>query len=237
MKKFFILLLTTSFIIACNKKSGDDNLKIVGNIEGLSQGKLYLQTVKDSALVTLDSMIIKGNSHFETSLHIEEPQVMYLSLDRGTSLSEDNYILFFAESGELKINSTLSHFFADAKIEGSENQKLYQNYLDTKKKILTAKNDLIRAQVLADKNNQEAASDSLLTLIGKTDKRMYLNAVNFSVKNKDKAVAAYIALTEVAPLSHVYLDTISNALTPEVKKSLYGKILTDYIEEVKSINQ
>lgn len=237
MRKIFILLLTASFIVACDKKSGDDNLKIIGNIEGLSQGKLYLQTVKDSALVTLDSMIIKGNSHFETSLHIEEPQVMYLSLDRGTSLSEDNYILFFAEPGELKINSTLSHFFADAKVEGSENQKLYQNYLDTKKKILRTKNDLIRAQVLADKNKQEAASDSLLTLIGKTDKRMYLNAVNFSVKNKDKAVAAYIALTEVAPLSHVYLDTISNALTPEVKKSLYGKILTDYIEEVKSINQ
>lgn len=218
---------------ACSKKTKTGNLQISGEIDGLKQGTLYIKTVKDSMLVVLDSTVLKGTSAYQMHLNITEPQVVYLTLDRGTSLSEDNAILFFAEPGKMKVNSSLAHFFADAKVEGAVNQKLYEKYLATKKNLTNKQNDLLKEQILADKNGQKIKADSLAKQINRYQTRIYLNAVNFAVKNKDKAVAPYLALTEVAPMSSKYLDTIHNSLSPEIRKSLYGKILSEYVNSVK----
>ena len=58
MKKIAIVLLALSICISCEKKESIDgaNLHITGNIEGLGQGKLYIQKIQDSALVILDSI-------------------------------------------------------------------------------------------------------------------------------------------------------------------------------------
>ncbi len=233
MRKILYLVMGCLAFAACSKKTKTGNLQISGEIDGLKQGTLYIKTVKDSMLVVLDSTVLKGTSAYQMHLNITEPQVVYLTLDRGTSLSEDNAILFFAEPGKMKVNSSLVHFFADAKVEGAVNQKLYEKYLATKKNLTNKQNDLLKEQILADKNGQKIKADSLAKQINRYQTRIYLNAVNFAVKNKDKAVAPYLALTEVAPMSSKYLDTIHNSLSPEIRKSLYGKILSEYVNSVK----
>lgn len=220
--------------VACQTSQKEANLELSGHIAGLKQGVLYVKTVQDSALVVLDSVTLKGASDYQMYLNIQEPQVMYLTLDRGTSLSEDNSILFFAEPGKMSVNSTLEHFFADAKVEGSENQKLYEKYLTTKKMLTDKQNDWLKAQILAEKNKQSHQADSLAQLIKKYQTRIYLNAVNFAVNHKDQPIAPYVALTEVAPIHSKYLDTINNSLTENVKKSLYGKILNEYVTSTKT---
>ena len=52
---FLIIIL---FIIAC----GNDqrNLTVKANIKGLKKGTLYLKKVVDTALVTIDSLVING---------------------------------------------------------------------------------------------------------------------------------------------------------------------------------
>lgn len=229
MRKAIHMVLGCLAFAACSKATKTESLQLSGEISGLKQGTLYAKTVKDSTLVVLDSAVLKGTSLYQMNLNITEPQVLYLTLDRGTSVSEDNAILFFAEPGKMKVNSSLTHFFADAEVEGAENQELYEKYLITKKKLTDRQNDLLKEQLLADKNGQKAKADSLGKQINRYQTRIYLNAVNFAVKNKDKAVAPYLALTEVAPMSSKYLDTIHNSLTPEIRKSLYGKILSEYV--------
>lgn len=218
---------------ACQQKDNAHQLELSGNIAGLKQGMLYVKTVQDSTLVILDSAALKGQSSYQMQFALQEPQVLYLTLDRGSSLSDDNAILFFAEPGKMTVNSSLTHFFADAQITGSENQKLYENYLASKKLFTNKQNDWLKAQLLARQNKQTQKADSLELLLERYQKRVYLNAVNFAVKHKDQSIAPYLALTEVAPFHTMYLDTINQALTPEVKKSLYGKILTEYVEAAK----
>ena len=70
------------------------------------------------------------------------------------------------------------------------------------------------------------ASDLLL-------KRRYLYTANFALNNAKKEIGPYLALSEIPDANVKYLDTIAKAMTPEVAKSKYGKMLRDYIVERK----
>jgi len=225
MKKVFLFALTCS-LLSCSK-SEKGNLNISGEIKGLKQGTVYIQTAKDSTIITLDSIVFDGKSNFKTQLNIDEPQVLYLSLNRGTTLSQDNDLLFFAEPGNMVINTTLAHFYGDAKIEGSENQKLLDSYNLSKRTLLNFQNDLIKDLTLYSKAGNQKKADSLEFLLHKSTVRLYLNAVNFALKHTDKEIAPYITLTEILPVSTKYVDSIQNSLSKDVSKSLYGKALIE----------
>ena len=117
MKKIFLVAIAVFTLISCNKneENSDANVHITGDVKGLSQGKLYLQKIQDSALVMLDSIIVNGDSKFESHIKLDSPEMLYLFLDRGQTNSIDNNLPFFAEPGNIKIETTLKHFFADAK--------------------------------------------------------------------------------------------------------------------------
>ena len=91
MKKIVLAIITVITLIACNKEGASDaNVHITGDVKGLSQGKLYLQRIQDSTLVILDSMVINGDSKFESHIKLDSPEVLYLTLDRGQTNSVDN---------------------------------------------------------------------------------------------------------------------------------------------------
>ena len=60
MKKISFLLIAL-FFIACAKEQRD--LTVKANIKGLKKGTLYLKKVEDTLLVTVDSLVINGNSN------------------------------------------------------------------------------------------------------------------------------------------------------------------------------
>lgn len=233
MKKLFITLLGVAVFAACTSKK-DGNTQITGEIKGLKQGTLYIQQLKDSTLITLDSIVLKGESTFETTFNLNEPEVLYLGLNRGTTKTMDNLILFFAEPGNLKINSTLENFSSGAVIEGSKNQDLYTKYLKTRSVFTNKQSDLVRDIILAQKNKQTVKADSLENVLKRTKRMFYFNAVNFALKNNKNEVAPYVTLTDVATMNSKYLDTIYSNLTPQVAKSKYGIVLKNYLDLVNN---
>lgn len=233
MKKSIIAFASLLVLVACNKKESKGNLHITGNIKGLKEGTLYIQKYTDSALVAIDSIKIDGKSNFESNLDLESPEMLYLYLDRGVTNSLDNNIMFFAEPGTITIDTNLDSFIASAKITGSKNQELYEEY----KKINSRFNDeslnLIEQKFKSIKRNNIAQIDSITTAQDNNLKRKYLYATNFAVNNKDYEVAPYIALAEIYDINIRYLDTIQKTMTPKVAKSFYGKKLTKYVNDIK----
>ena len=59
---------------------------------------------------------------------LEEPEMLFLTLDRGQSNSIDNSLQFFAEKGKMNITSKLKTFYTAAKITGSKNQELFEEF-------------------------------------------------------------------------------------------------------------
>ena len=218
-------------LFACSEKKSNKNFEITGTIKGLKKGTLYIQHIEDTSVVTIDTIKIDGNSTFASAFDLKSPEMLYLYLDRGTSNTIDNRLQFFAEPGKLNIETDLDLFYANAKITGSKNQELYENY----KKIASRYNEEQlalteeRFKAIKSKNQEaialnDAKNDAIL-------KRKYLFAINFAVNNKNYAIAPYIALSEINNATIPYLDTINNSLSKKVAQSKYGILLKNYIAE------
>ena len=237
MKKICIALVALTSLFSCNKKDSNHNLTINGKIEGLRQGTLYIQTYADSNVVTLDSIKIEGNSNFESHLTINEPEMLYLTLNRGISKSMDNVLPFFAEPGTMTIETSLKSFYSNAKINGSENNDLYEDFIKLSQRYSDEENKTLSLTLLAKKVNDPIRVDSLIQRADKLKLRRYLDIINFAVNNGKHEVAPYVVLTEIPDANLSYLDTIQKSMSPEVAKSKYGKMLMEYIEKRKETEQ
>lgn len=233
MRKSIVLVLSTLFLFSCAEKKSDKNFVLTGNIKGLKEGKLYIQRMKDTTLVAIDSIIISGDSNFKSEFDIQSPEMLYLFLDRGVSNSLDNNIPFFAEQGKMNIQTSLDFFTADAKITGSKNHELYEEYKKVMSKFVDKDLELIQKKVMAYKENK---TDEIAKIEEEQNgilKRKYLYSTNFAVNNGDHEVSPYVALAEIYDINLKYLDTIHKTMTPKVAKSLYGKKLTEYYNQRK----
>jgi succinate dehydrogenase flavin-adding protein (antitoxin of CptAB toxin-antitoxin module) len=228
MKKLTFLFLIFLFI-ACGNKQSD--LTVKANVKGLKKGTLYLKKIKDTALVTVDSIVINGEKPIELHSSLETPEVFYLYLDKNSV--EKDRIIFFADKGVTEINTTVKNFAFDADIKGSEQQKTLEEYNTMLSKLNNRSLDLIKEQFEAQQAGDTSKLNSLIKESNNAIKRKYLYTVNFALNNKDSEVAPYLALSEIYNARIDLLDTINKALTPKVKASKYGKELESFINEIK----
>ena len=233
---FFILLMFLFFINCQQSKINENkNLMIVkGKIEGLRKGKLFLQKIEDTLLISVDSIQISGTPLFEFKTNIETAEIFYLYLDKEDGDSLNDRILFFGEKGVIEINTLLKTFESSAEITGSKNQELLQEYISFNRKFNDQNLDLMQKfyQAQIQKNNDQA--DSLQNKIDNLLKRRYLYTINFAANNTDKNIAPYLALTRVFDANLALLDSIAVKMTPEVRESKYGKELVSFLEKRKA---
>ncbi len=224
---FTLLLL----IVSCGNDK-DTNFTLKGNIKGLKKGVVYLQKEGDSTIVNLDSMSISGQPEFTLKTNIEEPILLYLKLFKNDG--EEHYIPFFADKGVTEIKTTLKNFNYDAEINGSEQQDLLNEYTNIMSRFNDKNLDLIEANFLAQKANDSIAVDSLNKASETLFKRKYSYTIQFALNNKDNIIAPYLALYEIPSANPVYVDSVYNNLTENIKNSFYGKKLREVIAERSS---
>ncbi len=235
MKKLGLLLITIITLAACS--SEETNLTITGKVQGLKKGTLYLQKVEDTSLITLDSVVMSGNENFVFKTSIESPQVLYLYLNKKDNTIYDDRLMFFAEPGEMIINTTLKNFEEDAIVEGSENQKKLLEYRNMINRFNTRNLELIQKSVAAEQEEDQATLDSANAEYDNLIRRRYLFTVNFAMNNKDLELAPYLAISEIYDANIKYLDTIYSSLTPEVKESRYGRSLEEFLKERREMEK
>ncbi|WP_417197242.1 DUF4369 domain-containing protein [Bizionia sp.] len=230
MKHSFIVLALL-LLVSCGKDQHD--LTVKGTIKDLKKGTLYLQKIQDSTLITVDSLTINGESTFELHADLESPEVFFLHLNK---TNEDAYgkIPFFADKGVTEINTTLKNFELNPEIKGSKQQVIFETYLKMMDRYNDKNLELIKAEIDAKTQNDSTLMATNMKAYENLLKSKYLYTVNFAIQNKDSDVAPYVALTEIYDAQIKWLDTINNALTPEIKASKYGKELDAYIRERKA---
>ena len=237
MNKSITAVFACLLMMACGEKKATKNLQITGNIKGLKSGVLYIQKIVDTTLVAIDTITIDGNAHFETEINIDSPEMLYLSLDRGVTKSIDNNLPFFAEKGKINIETELVYFYANAKITGSKNQDLYNEYRKVNGKFNEQALDLTQAKFKALKTKNQFLKDSISRIEENITRRKYLYAVNFALNNRNFEVSPFVALSEIRDVNLKYLDTIQQSMSPKVAKSLYGKKLIQLFQERKKLEE
>ncbi|MEN9322340.1 MAG: hypothetical protein RL699_120 [Bacteroidota bacterium] len=229
--KLLLSLSASLLLFSCTQKEVPGNLHISGNVKGLKKGTLYIQKVVDTTLVALDTIQINGDSHFTSNLTIDSPEMYYLFLDRGVSNSLDNNLPFFAEPGNITVETSLDYFLADAKVSGSKNHEKYDEYKQVMARYNDIKLTLLEEKFKAYKNKNTKALDSIQVLENDNTKREYLYTTNFALNHKDFEVAPFVTLSNIANVNLKYMDTIQKSMTPKVAKSLYGKKLIQLYKE------
>lgn len=227
--KRFLLTITILFIVqSCSNI--ENQMLLTGTVKGLKKGTLILQKIKDTLLVSVDSVIINGVSSFSFSEIIESPEVYYLYVRLKDGSLQDDHIAFFAEPGEININTTLKNFEIDAIISGSKNQEQLTEYNKLMERYNNKNLDLIEQMFNAKKDRK----DSLIMAIEKKQTKLlisrYLATVNYSLRINDFELAPYLMISQVYDISKKYLDTVYNTLTPKVKDSKYGRALESLIQ-------
>lgn len=231
MKRAIVILVVLLSMYSCSKT--EPNLVINGNVQGLKKGTLYLQKIEDTILVTIDSLTIKGDPAFTFKTTIEEPQVFYLNLKKLDGNNYNDRISFFAEPGEMTINTTLKHFEADAVVEGSDNQEKWNQYGQMMNRFNSQNLDLIKQNLVAKKENKKEIIAETALKYDNLMRRRYLFTVNFALNNTDFEIAPYLAISEIYDANVKYLDTIYTSLAPKIQDSKYGKSLKDLIQKHK----
>ncbi len=234
MKYLSIFIFTTVLLISCATPVKEGNLTITGNIKGLKKGTIFLQKIKDTVLITIDSILVDGNAEFTFISQIEEPEIHYLYLDKEDGKQYNDRIDFFAEPGEVMITTSVHDFEKDVRVVGGKNQTKYSEY----KKILQRFNDrnlrLIKEDFEAGKQKDEEKLIENDKAYKNLLKQKYLYTINFAINNRKLEVAPYVTLNEVYDANIKLLDTVARSLSPKVKKSLYGKQLVNYVKDLKA---
>ncbi|WP_299126055.1 DUF4369 domain-containing protein [uncultured Winogradskyella sp.] len=233
LNKALTLILLVFLAISCSKDN-EANFTLKGHIKGLKKGVVYLQKNGDSTfIIDLDSMVINGQPEFTLKTEIEEPIVLYLKLYKNDG--EEHFIPFFADKGVTEINTTLKNFNYDAQITGSELQKKLDEYTRVQKRYNDQNLDIIKASFIAQRANDSITTDSLSKRSEKILKLKYAHTINFALNNKDSEIAPYLTLYDIPNANPIYIDSVYNNLTDDVKSSFYGKKLGDVIENRKSV--
>lgn len=232
MKKIVFFTILSSLLIACG---GDtkNTMTVTGKVKGLKKGILYLQSIPDSTLVTIDSLEVDGDGSFEFKTEVVSPEIFYLYLKKEDNNEINDRIRFFGEPGNISINTTWNSFDSKAQIEGSETQKKYEEYLKVMSRFNTRDLEIVNSAVKAGIKFDSIQRDSILNLSDKNLKRSYSYAINFALTNKDSYIAPFIALQEIPDANRVYLDSIYNSITPEVAESKYGLALKEYLDKLR----
>ena len=218
-------------VAACSSKK-DGNMIVQGKIKGLKKGKLYLQKMKDTVLITVDSVSILGDNYFKLSDNIDAPELFYLTF-KGSNAQER--ILFFGEKGLITINDNIEKFGLNPDISGSKNQEILEKYNFINRKFINERLDFVEKDFTAKKNNDKEMMQQLDVDYKKLEKRRILYTTNFALTNADFEATPYIALTELYNANVTLLDTVNKSLTAKVKSSIYGKSFNDYVTKIKAM--
>ncbi|THV57737.1 DUF4369 domain-containing protein [Flagellimonas alvinocaridis] len=230
MKRLLFVLSLGMLVLSCEKNT-ESTMTISGNVKGLKKGTLYLQQFKDSTLVALDSLEIEGDGAFTFSEELESPDIFYLYLKKQDNNDINDRITFFGEPGQITINTTWKTFDTDPKISGSASHDKFSEFNEMISKFNIRDIALAQQASLPEFQGDSTALDSLQKLADINLVRRYRYALNFGLNNGDSYATPYIMMAEASDANPKYLDSVYNALTPEVATSKYGKVFQDFLSK------
>ncbi|MCK5441016.1 MAG: DUF4369 domain-containing protein [Maribacter sp.] len=235
MKQILLFGLFAFFLISCSEDTSN-MMTVSGKVKGLKKGTLYLQSLPDSTLITLDSLKVDGDGSFSFKTKLESPEIFYLYLNKKDNNDINDRITFFGEPGHITINTSWNTFDTNAKIEGSETHQKLEEYRKTMTRFNKKNLEIMQSAMNTENPLDSLQLDSIQRLSDKNIQRGYAFALSFALNNKDSYIAPYIALTEVPDANVKYLDSVNNSLSTEVANSKYGKALNNFLELKKKGN-
>ena len=213
-------------MFSCN--FNQENFELSGNINGLENGVIYLIELSSiEKEIILDSTTVDNKSSFLLKGYIKEPQILKIRLGQ----SNTNEIEFFAEIGEMKLNTSNKRFQFDAQFSGSRHQENLDKFNSYLMKFEEEDIDLLETQIQESIKGNEKKIDSISILRENNDKRKILFVINYITNNNKEIISPYLALRYNQEIQLQYLTKIYKSYNKEISESKYGVELNKIINK------
>ena len=213
-------------MFSCN--FNQENFELSGNINGLENGVIYLIELSSiEQEIILDSTTVDNTSSFLLKGYIKEPQILKIRLGESNS----NEIEFFAEIGEMKLNTSNKRFQFDAQFSGSRHQENLDKFNSYLMKFEEEDIDLLETQIQESIKGNEKKIDSISILRENNDKRKILFVINYITNNNKEIISPYLALKYNQEIQLEYLTKIYKSYNKEISESKYGIELNKIINK------
>ncbi|MCK5782077.1 MAG: DUF4369 domain-containing protein [Flavobacteriales bacterium] len=228
MKRILLGLTLIGLLNSCSEQK-DSNFTLEGKVKGMRKGIVYLQRDIDGQVSTVDSLFLKGTDSFKFQGNIESPEVFYLSTSRRNSST----LPVFVEKSVIVVEADVKDILT-AKIEGSENQVLLDQFNHIIGRYNSYKNELYVKGLKANTNKHFKTFKSISSQYERNEEKKLRYILNFAVSNGSKDIAPYIALNYLSSTDITVLDTISKSMTDEIRTGKYGKELDELVTQIKA---
>ena len=219
MKRLLLISVAALLLMSCST----NQFKIEGNIENATDQMVFLRTMQDNELVTIDSTMMKGGK-FNLKGSVEVPDIYAIDFD-----IQDERIIVFIENSKITVTGTADDIMGST-IKGSATHDLLLDFNLLQEEI---------SQVLMEIQfqYQSAAMDGTLTPVLDEELRkeymaekdkMVQSIKEFAINNAHSVVSAYITITQFAnELSTDELESIVSKFTKDIQASPFVKSLNE----------
>ena len=228
MKKILFIAIIGLLVFSC-KNNNKDNFAINGIVNGVDTGRVFLQTVVDNKIETVDTAEInKGNFTFKGI--IKNPELYLIKLS-----SKAELLPFFVENSNITVKINPDSI-GDAIIEGSESQNAFHTFSKEIEKYQKKENGIYAQYQNIKKTATKEMLDNLENLYDSIYEEQQVFAKNYVLENKKSAVSAYIILRHlIYQLDLDSLQKMTNSLDPSLSESKYVKKLYNRIELLRRV--
>jgi len=228
-------ILTVFFTLTACTTDKPSGLILNGTIENLKVGTVYLQKIKDGAIINMDSVVLNGTASFTLKAPLEEPQILYVYLNKKDASSYDDRVAFFASDTTMTLYTDLYDFENAAVVSGGTNQRLYNAYLKNNLKLNQVYTNLIKRELTlqaADNPSTEEFDKLTLDYESYVRKKVLYN-MNYANSHKNTELAAYLLLQDTETANPKIIDSIFQMMPKKIQTSLYGKELSELLKKTR----
>lgn len=241
MKRIIPFLINIAFFTLTVNARGNNGFTITANIQGNVEGKKVYLFFNAEKLNPLDSAFIK-NGTFVLKGHIIAPHLCnILIIENGERWAIHPAISLFVENSNIKISTDIDSIpksdllyerrypYNKLKISGSKSHDLFLEYFNEndllKKKYIEA-NHAYSNYLRTKTDNQPGTIHKGISAVNAIDeaRNTRLQFVRQFIKNHPSdAVSLTVAQIDLDNFSSTGIDALSDELSPEIKKTEYGK--------------
>jgi peroxiredoxin len=228
LNNFFSLAIAAGLLASCqgNKTATNGNAyTIEGKLNNATPGQIYLFELGEQQFIARDTADISQDGTFSFQGAVKEPTLYRLGLD------QQNGLMLVLDNKPIKIEADASNLDGTAKIEGSEDSKLFQqlNKLvnESRQKEMALSEQFNRAMTEGKTEEAEGYRQQYLGL--------QKEIKSFIAKHPQSIVSAFGTLSLVNPqLDFAFADSMLTLYTQHLPESKYTKTLSDRLSSMRT---
>lgn len=228
MKNFGVIVVVLLFLAGC--QSNPTNYTILGDINGLDSGMMYLvEAVNGEAVVVDSATVTEGEFQFSGEAPI--PEMYYLRLN------ETNYFTqFFLENGKINVTADADSL-SNAVVSGSKSNDLLREYMATLNDVNSNLLEMQQNYSVAVSSGNTDEADRLNIDMTEASNDFFNYVKNFVTENNSSVVAPFLTLSVLVPqkLDYNELEPIVSTFSPDLDETIYMKNLNSYMDQQSKI--